>query len=230
MTRPEVQDGTIVVYTDIACAWSTVTLARLLRARDELGLDDDVAIDHRLFLLEDVNAGPVPKRFLDAETPVVGALEPGLGWQVWQADPATWPVTTALANEAVHAAKQQSFLAAEQLDMALRLGFFRDSRCIALRHEILDIARSCPAVDGDALAAALDDGRARGEMMRDYREHRDAVRGSPHLFFADCYDVHNPGIELRAAGEQGAGVPVVEKDDPEVFRDLVQRALPTSGG
>jgi predicted DsbA family dithiol-disulfide isomerase len=230
MTRPEVRDGTIVVYTDIACAWSTVALVRLLRVRGELGLDDDVAIDHRLFLLEDVNAFPIPKRFLDAEIPVVGALEPDLGWKNWQADPATWPVTTAPANEAVHAAKRQSLRAAEQLDMALRLAFFRDSRCIALRHEILDVAKECPDVDIDALGAALDDGRARGEMMRDYRQHREAVQGSPHLFFADGYDVHNPGIELRWVGEQGAGFPVVEKDDPDVFRDLVQRALPTSGG
>jgi hypothetical protein len=61
-------------------------------------------------------------------------------------------------------------------------------------------------------------------MMRDYREHRDAVQGSPHLFFADGPDVHNPGIELRWVGEQGAGFPVVDHDDPTVFRELVQRA------
>jgi hypothetical protein len=64
-----------------------VALVRLL-----LGLDDEVAIDHRLFLLEDVNT---------------------FGWKNWQADPSTWPVTTAPANEAVHAAKRQSARAAE---------------------------------------------------------------------------------------------------------------------
>ncbi len=42
--------------------------------------------------------------------------------------------------------------AAEQLDMALRLAFFRDSRCISLHHEILDIASGCDRVDTDALA------------------------------------------------------------------------------
>jgi predicted DsbA family dithiol-disulfide isomerase len=226
VTRPEVRDGTIVVYTDIGCVWSTIAIARLLRARADLGLDDDVVIDHRLFLLEDVNAFPIPKRFLDCEIPVAGALEPDLGWKVWQADPSTWPVTTAPANEAVHAAKRQSPRAAEQLDMALRLAFFRDSRCIALRHEIVDIARGCPDVDAGALGAALDDGTARGSMMRDYRAHRDAVQGSPHLFFSDGHDVHNPGIELRWVGEQGAGFPVVEHDDPAVFRHLVRRAAP----
>jgi len=224
MDRPHVRTGTIVIYTDVACAWSTVTIVRLLRARAELGLDDAVHLDYRCFLLEDVNEFPIPKRFLDGEIPVVGALEPDLGWKPWQADPATWPVATAPANEAVHAAQQQSPAAAEQLDLALRLAFFRDSRCISMRHEILDVASGCPAVEVAALAEALDDGRARGPMMRDYRAHRDAVQGSPHLFFADGYDVHNPGVELHWVGEQGAGYPVVDSDDRSVAADLVRRA------
>ncbi|MCR3750738.1 DsbA family oxidoreductase [Lentzea californiensis] len=227
MPRPEVREGTIVVYTDIACAWSTVLIARLLRARAELGLAGQVHLDHRVFLLEDVNSFPIPKKFLDSEIPVVGALEPDMGWKTWQADPSEWPVTTAPANEAVHAAKEQSPEAAEELDMALRVAFFRDSRCISLRHEILDIAGGCPHVDARALGEALDDGRARGPMMRDYRACRDAVQGSPHLFFADGYDVHNPGIELKWVGEQGAGFPVVEHDDPGVAADLVRRAART---
>jgi predicted DsbA family dithiol-disulfide isomerase len=224
-----VEPGSIVVYTDVACPWSTVTIVRLLRARDELGLGDRVRLDHRCFLLEDVNGAPLPRKFIDAEIPVVGALEPDLGWKTWQADPSTWPVTTALANEAVHAAKEQSARAAEELDVALRLALFRDSRCVSLRHEIVDVARGCEHVDADALGEALDDGRARGPMMRDLRANREAVQGSPHLFFADGHDVHNPGIELRWVGEQGAGFPVVEHDDPSVFTDLVRRAAGDRG-
>ncbi|GAB2793645.1 DsbA family oxidoreductase [Amycolatopsis magusensis] len=224
MPRPQVDPGRIVVYTDIACAWSTVTIVRLLRARDEAGLADRVRLDHRVFLLEDVNEFPIPKGFLDSEIPVVGALEPGFGWKTWQGDPADWPVTTAPANEAVHAAKTQSPLAAEQLDLALRQALFRDSRCISLRHEILAVAKECPAVDAGELARALDDGRARGHMMADYHANRELVQGSPHLFFADGYDVHNPGIEFHWEGEPGSGFPVVDKDDPAVFDELVQRA------
>jgi hypothetical protein len=37
-----------------------------------------------------VDSFPIPKRFLDGEIPVVGALEPELGWKPWQADPSTW--------------------------------------------------------------------------------------------------------------------------------------------
>jgi predicted DsbA family dithiol-disulfide isomerase len=230
MSRPRVQPGSIVVYSDLGCPWATVAITRLLRARAELDADDRVHVDYRCFLLEDVNARPTPKPVIDAEIPVVRTLEPMLGWTTWQRDLSTWPVTTAPANEAVQAAKLQSSRAAEDLDLALRLAFFRDSRCISMRHEILGVASCCSTVDADVLAEALDDGRVRGQMMRDYQEHRDAVQGSPQLFFADGYEVHNPGVALRWEGAQddGSGHPVVEDDDPSVYADLVRRAAATA--
>jgi predicted DsbA family dithiol-disulfide isomerase len=219
-----VEPGTVVVYTDIVCGWSTVALHRFLEARERLGLTDDVRVDHQLFLLEDVNQFPIPKRFLDSEIPVVGALAPEFGWKPWQAEASTWPVTSLLANEAVHAAKRQSPQAAEQLDMALRHAFFTDSRTISLLHEVIDVAGACPAVDADALRRDLDEGTARADMMRGYREHTEDVQGSPHFFLADGSDVHNPGIELHWEGEPGAGFPVVDKDNPAAMDELVQRA------
>jgi predicted DsbA family dithiol-disulfide isomerase len=220
----EVAPGTVVVYTDIVCAWSTLSLHRFYTEREKAGLTDAVRVDHRLFLLEDLNRFPVPKKYLDAEFPVVGALAPDFGWKPWQGDPSTWPSSSLLANEAVHAAKAQSRAAAEELDMALRRAFFRDCRPITLLHEILDIAADCPAVDAEALQAALEDGRARGAMMADYREHHEEVQGSPHWFFADGSEVHNPGIELHWVGEAGAGFPVVDADDPAAMAALVRHA------
>lgn len=137
-------------------------LARLYAAREQAQAQDRLRVDHRLFLLEDINRFPIPKRYLDAEIPVAGPLAPELGFKPWQQDPSAWPVTVAPANEAVHAAKAQSYAAAEQLDMALRLAFFRDSRCISLHHEILDIASGCDRVDTDALVEALDTGARAG--------------------------------------------------------------------
>jgi predicted DsbA family dithiol-disulfide isomerase len=220
-----VESGTVVVYTDVACAWSTVGLSRFYAARDRAGAADRLRVDHRLFLLEDLNRFPIPKRHVDAEIPVVGPLAPGLGFRPWRPDPSTWPVTVVPADEAVHAAKLQSLEAAEQLDMALRLAFFRDNRCISLLHEILDVAGGCDAVDVDELGAALDDGRARAGMMRGYREHRDDVQGIPSFFLPDGSVVLNPGIELRWEGEPDSGYPVVERDDPKAYDELVDRAL-----
>lgn len=224
-----VDPGTVVVFTDVVCGWSTVALRRFYRAREKAGLDGRLHVDHQLHLLEDVNRFAIPKRLLDSEIPVVGALEPEFGWKPWQGDPSTWPITSLPANEAVHAAKRQSPHAAEQLDMALRHAFFAESRPICMLHEILDIAGSCDAVDADALRGDLEDGGARAQMMRMYRQHADEVQGSPHFFLADGSDVHNPGIELHFVGEQGAGFPVVDSDDPAAFDQLVQRAAANQG-
>ena len=51
-----------MIYTDVACAWSTAAVHRLLPARADLSLDDAARIDHRCFQLEDVNAFPIPKK------------------------------------------------------------------------------------------------------------------------------------------------------------------------
>lgn len=216
--------ATVTAFTDIMCGWSTLAFHRFYRARDAAGLEGRVVLDPQLFLLEDVNETASSMRFIEAEKPVIGALEEELGLAPWQRDPSEYPVTSLLANEAVHAAKEQSAGAAEQLDMALRLAFWRDSRCISMLHEILEVARGCEQVDVDQLRSALDEGRARGAMMRTYRARRDQVQGSPHFFLPDGTGAHNPGIELHEVGRAGAGFLVVDSDDPSVYDDLVRRA------
>jgi predicted DsbA family dithiol-disulfide isomerase len=124
----------------------------------------------------------------------------------------------------VHAAKQQSLEAAEQLDMAIRYAFFAESRTISLHHELIDIASGCPKVDVDVLATALDTGSARQAMMCDYRIHAADVQGSPHFFLADGSDVHNPGVEMHWEGKPGMGFPIVDRDDKDAIAELIQRA------
>ena len=85
----DVQPGTVVVFTDVVCGWATLALHRFYAAREKAGLTDAVRVDHQLFLLEDVNEFPIPKRLLDSEIPVVGALAPDFGWQPWQGDAST---------------------------------------------------------------------------------------------------------------------------------------------
>lgn len=133
--------------------------------------------------------------------------------------------------EALHAAKAQGIAAAEELDLALRRALFVRSRPISMLHEILDVADACPTIDVAALREALDDGRARGQMMRDYRTHRQAVQGSPHFFLADGSDAHNPGIEFHwAGGDEGEGSLVIDSDDTEAMARLVRQAAGHQGG
>ncbi len=216
----DVEPGTVVVYTDVACPWSTVALHRFYQARSRLGLDGKVHVEHRLFLLEDAGGAPTSRTTIDGEMPVLGTLHPELGFALWHGGDDAWPSSTLLANEAVHAAHLQSSGAAERLDMALRLAFFRDSRCISLQHEIVDIAAQCDGVDADQLREALDDGRARASMMAGYRNHRDEVKLSPHFFLPDGTDMPNPGMTLHMQGDPG--YPVIDTDDPSVYESIAR--------
>ena len=221
----EVAPGTLVVYADITCPWAHVAVHRLHEERRSQGLDDELRFDIRSFPLELFNEQPTPKKILDAEISVAGGLEPEAGWQMWQRPESEYPTTSLPALEAVQAAKDQSLLASEQLDRRLRVGFFGESRIISLRHEILELAAECDAVDVDRLAAALDSGSARAAVIeqKEFAE-RDEIEGSPHVFLPDGTDAHNPGIDMEWHGEHGEGFPIVKEDRPEIYRELIEKA------
>lgn len=222
----ELADATIVVWSDIGCPWAHVAISRLHRTRRRLGLEERVAFDHRAFPLELVNEEPTPRRILAGEVPVLAGIEPDAGWQIWQAEPWEWPVTMLPALEAVQAAKEQGLHASDRLDRALRVAFFGQSRCISLRHILLDVAREVAEVDAARLEGALDDGSSRAAVMRQFgTANSERVIGSPHLFLPDGSDVHNPGIEMHWQGEHGEGTVIVDDDDPSVYEDLLAGAV-----
>src|SRR5918995_15280 len=186
--------GTIQVWSDLSCPWSHAVVWRLWDARRRLGVEDRVRFDHHAFPLELFNSEPTPRPVRDAERPVVAKLAPRAGWQAWSGPDHTWPVTMLPPTEAVLAAKQQSLEASEELDRGLRRAFWGESRCISLRHVILEVANDCESVDVEALAEALDHGRARRRILDDWAIARtDEVRGSAHLFAPDGTNAQNPG-------------------------------------
>ncbi len=210
--------GTIAVYSDIGCPWAQLCVHRLHRARRRHGLEEAVRIEHRPFPLELVNRRATPKRLVEAEVAVVAGLDDAVEWRLWEAPVETYPVTTLLAMEAVQAATEQGPRVAEALDLALRDAMFRHSRCISLLHVVLEVARGVPGCDADALAAALQDGRARHRV----RCAPEEVKGSPHLFVAGAAEgVFNPGLTVRVLEGH---LPVVEGDDSSVVESLVLRA------
>jgi predicted DsbA family dithiol-disulfide isomerase len=222
----EAAAGTIVIYADIGCPWAHLSVYRLHEARADLGLKDEVVFEPRAFALEIFNERPTPRAILDAEIPVAGGADPGAKWQIWQGPDSTWPVTTLPALEAVEAAKDQGARAAEELDRALRIAFFGESKTISMRHVILEVARACSDVDAKLLAEAFDEGRARSRVMQQVRvAESDDVKGSPHLFLADGTDFHNPGVDMSWEGPHGKGFPVIHHDDPSVYVDILHRAV-----
>src|SRR5688572_24299425 len=100
-----VSDSTIVVFADIGCPWAHLCIHRLHSTRASMGLEGQIRFDLRSFPLEIFNQQPTPKKVLDAEISVAGALDPDAGWQMWQAPEHEYPVTTLPALEAVQAAK-----------------------------------------------------------------------------------------------------------------------------
>ena len=223
----QVAPNTIAVWSDLSCPWSHVVVWRLHDARRRLGLEGRVTFDHHAFPLELFNSEATPRREREAEWPVAASLAPRAGWRAWAAPDSAWPVTTLPPMEAVQAAKLQSLAASEALDRGLRRAFWAESRCISLRHVILEVANETDAVDVAALAAALDDGRARRALMDDWAVAQgDEVQGSAHLFAPDGSNAQNPGIVIGWIGADGSGggAAVVESDDPSAIEQIIRRA------
>lgn len=221
----EVAPGTVVVYSDIGCPWAHVAVWRLHDARRRLRLADAVRFDHRAFPLELFNSQPTPRPEYEAEMDFCAALAPRAGWQPWSAADWSWPVTMLPAMEAVQAAKEQSLAASEALDVRLRRAFWGDSRCISLRHVILEVASQCDGVDLATLADAIDSGRARRRVFGQWDLAKtDAVAGSPHLFTPDGWNAQNPGIEIEWAETGGTWVPTLLADDATAYEAILRRA------
>lgn len=221
----DVAPGTIVVWSDIACPWATLAVHRLHATRRRLGLDGRVRFEHRAFPLELENERPTPWTTLQAEVPVVGGLAPEAGFRPWQRQPWEWPVTVLPALAAVQVAAEQGPAAAEALDLALRRAMFAESRCIALRSVVLDVAGRCEGVDAARLADGLDAGGGIRAVVDQHRAAAGAgVQGSPHLFLPDGSDAFNPGVEMHWEGGHGEGFPAVDADDPSVYERLLKTA------
>ena len=223
---PAVAPGTVQVWSDLLDPFAHLALHRFRQARERLGVA--VAVEHRTFALELFN-GPHPRRGTDTEAVGVGQVTPELDWRVWAAADDLYPHTVLLAAEAVHAAQAQSLAAGEALDLALRRAFWTDSRSIAHRAVILEIAAEVAAagagLDVAGVAAALDDGRHRRDVFADHVvAGSDAVQGSATFRFPDGTTVYNPGTEVSWAGPWAAGFPVVTHHDPAAFEALLRRA------
>lgn len=221
----KVAPGTIVVFSDLACPFAHVLLHRLHKARTRLGLDDTVTFDHHAFPIELLNHTPGTRLGSDSEIPVLGALEPDAGWQLWQGPDHHYPNTMLLAFEAVQAAKRQSPRASEQLDRALRLAFWQHSRPIHLHHEILGIAAATDVVETEQLDHHLRTGTARADVFADLElAASPAVAMSPHVFLPDGTDYPNPGITVHWHGNWAQGFPVIDHDDPTIADALLTQS------
>jgi len=104
---------------------------------------------------------------------------------------------------------------------------------------ILDIAERCTTVDDRELARLLAHGQGRAEGYQQWRTAQGPdVQGSPHIFGAGGFAIHNPGATYHWTARpplgfplQRHGLPVFENYDlswPEALLDDLGHGIPTN--
>lgn len=213
----------VEIWSDLHCPWATTVVTRLRAARDELGVD--VVFDQRAWPLEWVNEQGTPRGIVQPETAVLANHEPGV-FSVYRGE--SWPSTFLPAFELVAAARRVGGLrAAEEVDAAVRLRFFRHGEDVSLRHVLRRAAADAaahPSVDADAVLHAWESEPVRADVVADFERSRDLpIKGSPQVFWPDGTTTHNPGLDDH---EWVRGIPVIHSDDRDACARLLRDTLP----
>lgn len=183
----------LAMYADLACPFAYVTAYRLRKLREEYR--GTIVIEHKSLALEYVNREPTPKPVLELELPVLVQEEPGIPYQPWRRPESEWPVTMWPAFEAVKCAEQQSLALADELDWAIRVTFFAESRCISLRHVLLELAQQV-GLDMRRFADDFDQGVTKYQVLQEAQEgwERLRVEGSPTFVLPSGKQISNVGL------------------------------------
>lgn len=183
----------IAMYADLACPYAYVSAYRLRKLREEYR--GTIVIEHKSLALEYVNREPTPKALIERELPLLVREEPGIPYQPWQRPDSAWPVTIWPAFEAVKCAERQSLALADELDWALRVAFFAQSRCISLRHVLLELAQQV-GLDGQRWAFDFDRGVTKYQVLQEAQEgwERLHVEGSPTFVLPSGKHISNVGL------------------------------------
>jgi hypothetical protein len=186
---------------------------RLRVARDRDGLD--VVFDQRPWPLEFVNGRGTPQKILSQETAVLSNHEPDL-FSAYRNE--SWPSTFLPAFELVAATRRlHGVRAAEDVDYALRVGFFRNSVDVSVRAGLARVLESAvkinPDIDAQAVLAEWDSGGVRAEVVADYERSKSLpIQGSPQVFWPDGTSTHNPGMIDHTWVR---GIPRIHGSDPD---------------
>lgn len=183
----------IAMYADLACPYAYVSAYRLRKLRDEYR--GTIIIEHKSLALEYVNREPTPKTLLNSELPLLVQEEPDIPYRPWKRPEAEWPVTMWPAFEAVKCAERQSLALADDLDWAIRVAFFAESRCISLRHVLLELAQQV-GLDMERFADDFDRGVTKYQVLQEAQEGWELLRvaGSPTFVLPSGKQISNVGL------------------------------------
>lgn len=181
----------IDIWSDLHCPWALIAVHRLRKARDEHGLD--VTFAPRAWPLEWVNGHGTPRSIVTTETAALAGHEP-LVFNAYTAE--SWPSTFLPAFELVAAARRvHGPRAAEDVDYALRLAFFRDSVDVSVLAGLRHALTLAPGLEPEPVLDAWMRTNTRSDVAEDYRISQTLpIQGSPQIFWPDGSTTHNPGM------------------------------------
>ena len=218
MTEASSGPVTVAFWGDLSCPYAYLAHHRFRRVLPDYR--GQLVLAHRSLALEYVNREPTPKRVLDLETPLLALTEPDLPYRPWAAPASEWPVTILPAFEAVTCAARQRADLADELAWAIRVAFFRDGRCISLRHVLLELAEGV-GLEPERFAADFDGGVTKRQVIEEAREgwERAKLPGSPTVVLPD-------GTVLDGGA---LGLPSVELDEAQGHRPVRWSPAPCDG-
>ncbi len=187
----------VEVYGSMDCPYTYLATYRLRGLWSRI--EGTVKVVWRCLSLEYINKRPVVQPLIAAERQLFAQIEPDLPYEPWAREDWDWPVTMWLASEALACAQLQNAEAAMAMSWALRHAFFGESRNIALRHELLAIAKEVAQrapLDVGQFKVDWDSGRMKpaviGESRHGWRELK--LEGSPTFILPDGRRVTNPAL------------------------------------
>jgi predicted DsbA family dithiol-disulfide isomerase len=186
---------TIDIWSDIHCPWALIAVHRLRAARARHRLD--VVFVPRAWPLEWVNGRGTPHAVVTTETAALAGHEPEL-FNAYRND--SWPSTFLPAFELVASARRlHGMRAAEEVDYALRIAFFRDAVDVSIRAGLADAltlaAAADPGIDAEAVLGHWVRSNPRADVDEDFAASASLpIEGSPQIFWPDGSTTHNPGM------------------------------------
>lgn len=186
---------TVDVWSDIHCPWALIAIHRLRTARARHDLD--VVFVPRAWPLEWVNGRGTPRAIVTTETAALAGHEPEL-FNAYRND--SWPSTFLPAFELVAATRRlHGARAAEDVDYALRLAFFRDSIDVSIQAGLREALASAATANADINQAAVLEiwrhSNPRDDVANDFAaSEKLSIEGSPQIFWPDGSTSHNPGM------------------------------------
>jgi predicted DsbA family dithiol-disulfide isomerase len=219
----------IEMYADLSCPFAYLIHGRWRQLREEFA--GRVEMVHRSLALEYVNREATPKSTLEVELPILLLTEPQIPYAPWWAAASEWPVTLWPAFEAVKCAERQSLALADDLAWAIRVAFFADSKCVSMRHVLIDLAGNV-GLDRVHFEEDFDAGVAKRQVVEEARDgwERLQVPGSPTWVLPSGARVSDLG--LPELGQDEHGRPILRAPSPctgasclDLLRGVLEQAI-----